>query len=49
MSFKKIPNIATDDTPVGHSEEENVCVKKWGKIPEFAFEPKNHYELAGVK
>ncbi len=27
--LKKIPNIPTDDTPIGHSEEENVEVKKW--------------------
>ena len=27
--LKQIPNIPTDDTPVGHSEEENVVVKTW--------------------
>ncbi len=27
--LKKIPNIPTDDTPIGHTEEENLEVKKW--------------------
>lgn len=27
--LKKIPNIPTDDTPIGHTEEENVVVKEW--------------------
>ena len=29
QELKKIPNIPTDDTPVGHSEEENVVVREW--------------------
>ncbi len=47
--FKKVPNIPTEDTPIGLSEEENKVVKQWGKIPEFAFEPKNHYDIAQTK
>lgn len=47
--FKKIPNIPTEDTPIGHTEEENVVAKQWGKIPEFAFTAKNHYEIAKEK
>jgi seryl-tRNA synthetase len=47
--FKKIPNIPTDDTPIGHTEEENVVVKQWGTIKTFDFTPKNHYEIAQVK
>ena len=35
--YKKIPNIPTDDTPVGLTEDENQVVKQWGKIPEFDF------------
>lgn len=27
--LKQIPNIPTDDTPIGHTEEENLEVKKW--------------------
>ena len=44
--FKKIPNIASEDTPLGLSEDENVEVKKWGTIREFDFQPLNHYEIA---
>ena len=46
--LKKIPNIPTSDTPIGHSEEENVVVKEWGKIPEFGFTPRNHAEIAAI-
>lgn len=46
--LKKIPNIPTDDTPVGHTEEENVVVKEWGKIPEFSFKPRDHAEIAAM-
>ena len=44
--FKKIPNFATADTPVGLTEEENIVVKQWGTIPEFDFPALNHYEIA---
>lgn len=46
--LKKIPNIPSSDTPIGHSEEENVVVKEWGKIPEFSFQPRNHAEIAAL-
>nr|WP_260691642.1 serine--tRNA ligase [Rhizobium laguerreae] len=44
--FKKVPNIPTDDTPLGLSEEENQVVRIWGSPPEFKFAPKNHYEIS---
>jgi len=40
-----VPNIPSDDTPVGKDEDSNVEVDKWGKLPKFGFEPKNHIEL----
>lgn len=46
--LKKIPNIPTEDTPVGHTEEENVVVREWGKIPEFSFKPRDHAEIAAM-
>lgn len=46
--LKQIPNIPTDDTPVGHAEEENVVVREWGKIPEFSFKPRDHAEIAAM-
>ncbi|MHA7776308.1 serine--tRNA ligase [Roseibium sp. M-1] len=44
--YKKVPNIPTDDTPIGHSEEENQVVRQWGTKREFDFAPKNHYDIA---
>lgn len=41
----KIPNIVSDDTPIGVDESENKVVRKWGELPEFDFEPKDHLEL----
>jgi len=40
-----IPNLCHDSVPVGKDESANVEVKKWGVIPEFAFEPKPHWEI----
>jgi seryl-tRNA synthetase len=40
-----IPNIPDDDVPIGKDENDNVEIKRWGKIPEFDFEIKPHDEL----
>jgi seryl-tRNA synthetase len=40
-----IPNTPHATTPVGASEADNVEVRKWGKIPEFSFAPKPHWEI----
>ncbi len=40
-----IPNIPHQDVPNGKDENENVEVLKAGKVPEFDFKPKSHYEL----
>ncbi|MDQ1343929.1 MAG: seryl-tRNA synthetase [Patescibacteria group bacterium] len=47
--YKKIPNLPTADTPVGLSEDENVVVRVWGEPTKFAFEPKNHAQIAEVR
>jgi seryl-tRNA synthetase len=44
--FKKVPNIAADDVPLGASEDENVIAKTVGEKPTFSFTPRNHYEIA---
>lgn len=41
----KIPNIVNDEIPLGKSEEDNKEIKKWGTIPTFSFEPKDHVDL----
>src|SRR6202050_5097902 len=40
-----IPNLCRDEVPVGRDETANVEEKKWGTIPEFAFQPRPHWEL----
>jgi seryl-tRNA synthetase len=41
-----IPNLPADDVPLGSNETDNVKVKKWGKVPQFNFKVKDHYQLA---
>ncbi|MFV2050901.1 serine--tRNA ligase [Metabacillus litoralis] len=41
-----IPNIPHESVPVGDTEDDNVEARNWGKIPEFSFEPKPHWEIA---
>ena len=43
---KKVPNMALADVPVGASEDENVVAKKVGEPTQFAFEPRNHWQIA---
>ena len=45
QALARIPNLVRDEVPVGRSEAENVVVKSWGKIPEFDFAAKPHWEL----
>ncbi|WP_127900659.1 serine--tRNA ligase [Solirhodobacter olei] len=44
-----IPNLPLDDVPEGADEEANVEFKRWGSPRDFAFTPKEHFEIAGVK
>ncbi len=41
-----VPNVPSDDVPVGASEAENVVTKEWGEKPQFDFEPKTHWQIA---
>lgn len=40
-----IPNMPHETVPVGTSEEDNREVRRWGKVPEFGFTPKPHWEI----
>lgn len=42
----QFPVMASDSTPVGRSEADNVVVREVGEKPNFGFQPKDHYELA---
>lgn len=41
----KIPNLPAEDVPEGKDESDNVEIRKWGKVPDFKFKPKDHLEL----
>ena len=43
--LSNIPNTPHLDTPFGIDENDNIEISKSGKIPEFDFKPKSHYEL----
>ena len=43
--LSNIPNIPNKDVPFGKDENDNIEVSKSGKIPNFDFKPKSHYEL----
>ncbi len=40
-----IPNIPLDEVPDGKDERHNVEVRRWGEIPEFTFEPRQHFDI----
>jgi len=43
-----IPNILDESVPSGKSEDDNLEVSRWGEIPVFDFEVKDHVDL-GLK
>lgn len=40
-----IPNLAAQDVPAGADESHNVELRKWGVVPSYDFEPRDHVEL----
>jgi len=44
-----IPNIPDESTPEGNSEEDNLEIRKWGKITDFDFQIKSHEQLGEEK
>lgn len=44
-TLKTIPNMPSEDTPIGETEDENVVIKQVGELPVFDFEPKSDAEL----
>jgi len=41
-----LPNLLEASVPMGKDSSENVTIKKWGTIPAFKFQIKNHIDLA---
>lgn len=42
----QLPNIISINVPRGKDSSENVEIRKWGKIKDYDYTPKNHVELA---
>ena len=40
-----IPNVMSEDTPIGPDESGNKVLRQWGDKPQFKFEPKEHFEI----
>jgi seryl-tRNA synthetase len=41
----KIPNITHPNAPIGEDDSDNVEVRRWGEIPKFGFDVRDHVEL----
>ncbi len=41
----QVPNVPDPSVPEGESDAQNEEVEKWGTLPVFSFEPKNHIDL----
>jgi seryl-tRNA synthetase len=46
--MEAIPNILDMSVPNGKSEELNVELSRWGDVPQFDFEPKDHVDLGAA-
>jgi seryl-tRNA synthetase len=43
-----IPNLPHESVPLGKDEQENVEIKRWGDLPKFDFEIKDHVDLGAL-
>lgn len=43
--LSNIPNIASQDVPIGFNTTDNKEIKIWGSKPVFSFKPKRHFEI----
>ena len=40
-----LPNMPSDTTPIGQTEDDNPVIRSWGKKVELDFEPQMHWDL----
>src|SRR3989344_101087 len=45
QALYKVPNLISEDTPIGKDENENKVIRSWGEPTKFDFEPKDHMAL----
>jgi len=41
----RVPNLPHSSVPVGAGADQNVEVRRWGRPPDFSFEPRPHWEV----
>jgi seryl-tRNA synthetase len=41
-----VPSVPAPEVPIGRGEDGNVEIRRWGNIPKFDFEAKDHMQLA---
>jgi seryl-tRNA synthetase len=41
----RIPNMTHPDAPIGKDDSDNFEIRRWGEIPDFAFDVRDHVEL----
>ncbi|WP_104491518.1 serine--tRNA ligase [Paracoccus denitrificans] len=44
-----VPNLPLDGVPPGKDEDDNVEIRRWGEPRAFAFAPREHFEIEGVR
>ncbi|MEE8344080.1 MAG: serine--tRNA ligase [Woeseiaceae bacterium] len=43
-----LPNLLHDDVPTGNDELKNQEIRRWGDVPAFDFDPKDHVDLGSA-
>jgi seryl-tRNA synthetase len=43
-----IPNLPHETVPEGKDEQDNIEIKRWGEVPSFPFEIKDHVDLGAL-
>ena len=46
--MESLPNILDASVPAGNDEDDNVEISRWGVVPEFDFEFKDHVDLGAL-
>ena len=44
-----LPNLPHESVPLGSDEDANVEVRRWGDVPTFEFEPRDHVDLGAMR
>jgi len=48
LLLKRMPNLLAEDTPIGHTDEDNLEISRWGEVKALPFKPRDHVELGSI-